>query len=76
VEGELWHGTWEGDRSELRRVDAETGEVLEQLELPAGVNVSGLDSDGGDQFFCGGGGTGKLRTIRRPRRSAGDRTPV
>jgi glutamine cyclotransferase len=63
VDGELWHGTWEGDESELRRVDAQTGEVL---EMPAGVNVSGLESDGGDRFFCGGGPSRKVRTVRRP----------
>ena len=68
VDGELWHGTWEGDESELRHVDPKTGEVLERLELPPGVNVSGLESDGGDQFFCGGGSSGKMRTVRRPRR--------
>jgi glutamine cyclotransferase len=67
VDGELWHGTWEGDESELRRVDPRTGEVLERLEMPIGVNVSGLESDGGDQFFCGGGKTGKVRLVRRPR---------
>ena len=55
VDGELWHGTWEGEESELRHVDARTGEVLERLEMPAGVGVSGLESDGGDRFFCGGG---------------------
>ena len=68
VDGELWHATWEGDQSELRRVDPRTGDVLETLEMPPGVNVSGLESDGGDQFFCGGGGSGKVRTVRRPRR--------
>ncbi|HTP48078.1 MAG TPA: PQQ-binding-like beta-propeller repeat protein [Casimicrobiaceae bacterium] len=68
VDGELWHGTWEGDESELRRVDPRTGEVLESLEMPPGVNVSGLESDGGDRFFCGGGGSGKVRAVRRPRR--------
>jgi glutamine cyclotransferase len=68
VDGDLWHATWEGDVSELRRVDPATGEVLEQLDLPAGVNVSGLESDGGDRFFCGGGGTGKVRAVRRPKR--------
>jgi glutamine cyclotransferase len=68
IDGELWHGTWEGDESELRRVDPQTGEVRERLELPPGVNVSGLESDGGEQFFCGGGSSGKLRTVRRPRR--------
>src|SRR5438552_3511017 len=70
VEGELWHATWEGDESELRRIDSQTGEVLESLEMPSGVNVSGLESDGSDQFFCGGGKTGKIVAVRRPRRSA------
>jgi glutamine cyclotransferase len=67
VDGELWHGTWEGDESDLRRVDPRTGKVLERLEMPPGVGVSGLESDGGDQFFCGGGNSRKLRTVRRPR---------
>jgi glutamine cyclotransferase len=66
VDGELWHGTWEGDESDLRRIDPRTGEVLEQLDMPAGANVSGLESDGRDQFFCGGGPSGKVRTVRRP----------
>jgi glutamine cyclotransferase len=68
VDGELWHGTWEGDESELRRVDPRTGEVLERLGMPPGVGVSGLESDGGDRFFCGGGGSGKVRAVRRPKR--------
>ena len=67
VEGELWHGTWENEESELRRVNPQTGEVLETLEMPAGVNVSGLESDGRELFFCGGGRSGKLRTVRRPK---------
>ena len=67
LDGELWHATWEGDESELRRIDARSGEVLEALEMPAGVGVSGLESDGRDQFFCGGGRTGKIRTVRRRR---------
>jgi glutamine cyclotransferase len=70
VDGELWHATWEGDQSELRRIDPRTGEVLEQLEMPAGAGISGLESDGGDQFFCGGGNSGKVRAVRRPRRRA------
>ncbi len=68
VDDELWHGTWEGDDSELRHVDARTGEVLESLEMPAGTGVSGLESDGGDQLFCGGGNSGKVRAVRRPGR--------
>jgi glutamine cyclotransferase len=70
VDGELWHGTWEGDESDLRRIDPQKGEMLESLEMPAGVGVSGLESDGGDQFFCGGGSSGKVRAVRRPRRSS------
>jgi glutamine cyclotransferase len=68
VDGELWHGTWEGDESDLRRVNPLTGKVLEQLDMPAGVVVSGLESDGGDRFFCGGGTSGKVRAVRRPRK--------
>ena len=68
VDGELWHGTWENDESELRRVDPGTGEVLEQLDMPPGVFVSGLESDGGDRFYCGGGKSGKVRAVRRPGR--------
>jgi len=72
VEGDLWHGVWEGDESELRRIDPRTGEVLESLEMPPGSVVSGLESDGGDRFFCGGAKSGKVRVVRRPRRvSAG-----
>ena len=67
VDGELWHGTWEGDESDLRRVDPRTGEVLERLEMPPDVGVSGLESDGGDRFYCGGGKSGKVRAVRRPR---------
>ncbi|MGA7540180.1 MAG: PQQ-binding-like beta-propeller repeat protein [Steroidobacteraceae bacterium] len=69
VDGELWHATWENDESELRRVDPQNGKVLEQIDLPPGVGVSGLESDGGGKFFCGGGGSGKVRIVRRPRRS-------
>ena len=70
VDDELWHGTWEGDESDLRRVDPQTGEVQEQLEMPAGMGVSGLESDGRNRFFCGGGRSGKVRAVKRPKRSA------
>jgi glutamine cyclotransferase len=80
IDGELWHGTWEGDESDLRRVDLRTGEVLERIEMPPGVDVSGLESDGGDRFFCGGGRSGRVRAVRRPRRVSaagrGSKTPV
>jgi glutamine cyclotransferase len=73
VDGELWHGTWEGDESELRHIDPRTGEVLERVDMPPGVGVSGLESDGGEQFFCGGGRSGKVRAVRRPKRASGNR---
>lgn len=69
VEGELWHATWEGDESEVRRIDPGTGEVLESLQMPAGTGVSGLESDGADRFYCGGGESGKVRAIKRPKRT-------
>jgi glutamine cyclotransferase len=69
IDGELWHGTWQGDESDLRRIDPRTGEVLESLEMPPGMGVSGLESDGADRFFCGGGESGKVRAVRRPKRS-------
>ncbi len=65
VDGEFWHGTWEGEESELRRIDPQSGEVLETLDMPAGVGVSGLESDGAEQFFCGGGNSGRVRVVRR-----------
>jgi len=67
VDDELWHATWEGDESELRRVDPRTGKVLDALEMPAGVFVSGLEADDGDKLYCGGGTSGKVRAVRRPK---------
>lgn len=63
---ELWHGTWENDESALRRIDPATGTVLEQLDLPEGSGLSGLESDGVDRFFCGAGGSGTIRVVQRP----------
>jgi glutamine cyclotransferase len=67
AKGELWHGTWENDQSDIRRIDPETGVVLERLDLPRGTSVSGLESDGAGLFYCGGGSTGKIRVVRRPK---------
>ena len=66
VDGELWHGTWQDSQSDIRHIDPLTGEVLVCLEMPPGTGVSGLESDGRDRFFCGGGPSGKVRTVRRP----------
>lgn len=68
IDGELWHGTWEGDDSDIRRIDPQSGAVLERLEMPKGVGVSGLESDGKDLFYAGGGGSGRVRAVRRPKR--------
>ena len=67
VDGELWHGTWEDGKANCAGSIRKTGEVLEQIEMPAGIAVSGLESDGGDTFFCGGGDSGKVRAVKRPR---------
>ena len=67
VDGELWHGTWENDQSDIRRIDPHSGAVLERLEMPDGVGVSGMESDGHDLFYCGGGPSGKVRAVRRPK---------
>jgi len=69
VDGDLWHGTWDDDGSDLRRIDPDTGQVLERLDMPPDVGVSGLESDGDHRFFCGGGSSGKIRAVRRPRGS-------
>jgi len=70
VDGELWHGTWDGDESEIRRIDPQSGTVLERLEMPRGSGVSGMESDGADLFYCGGGNSGKVRAVRRPKRAS------
>jgi len=69
VDGELWHATWENDESDLRHIDPATGAVLEQVQMPAGTGISGLESDGADRFYCGGGKSGKVRAVRRPART-------
>ena len=68
LDGELWHATLEDEESELRHVDPRSGEVLEALQMPPGALISGLESNGKDQFFCGGQKSGKIRAVRRPRR--------
>jgi hypothetical protein len=76
-DGELWHATSSESnscdtdggalRSELRKIDSRTGEVLERLALPAGLQVSGLESDGKGRFFCGGGKSRTVRVVKRPK---------
>ena len=67
AEGTLWVGHYR-DRK-IRQIDPHTGAVLRTIESNRFV-VSGLESDGGDRFFCGGGRSGKVRAVRRPGRSA------
>jgi glutamine cyclotransferase len=68
VDGELWHGTWEGEESDIRQIDPRTGKVLTRLKMPEGKMVSGLESDQRDLFYAGGGESGRIRAVRRPRR--------
>jgi glutamine cyclotransferase len=67
VEGALWHATAEDGESDLRRINPKTGEVVETIDMPPGVFISGLESNGHDEFFCGGGTSGKVRAVRRRR---------
>ena len=71
VDDELWHGTLEGGESELRQLDRNSGEVLERLVFPEGMELSGLEADNsadaGPTFLCGGAQSGKIRAVRRPR---------
>jgi len=69
VDGELWHATWENEQSELRHIDPQSGKVLQAVEMPPGITISGLESNGSDRFFCGGGSSGKVRVVRRPKAS-------
>jgi glutamine cyclotransferase len=73
VDGELWHGTWEGEESDIRRISPQSGALLELLALPPGTGVSGLESDGADLFYCGGGASGKVRAVRRPKQTRRNR---
>jgi glutamine cyclotransferase len=70
AEGELWHGTGDdGQPTELRQIDTESGRVRMRLAMPAGSTVSGVESNGTDLLFCGGGRSGRLRAVRRPKRT-------
>ena len=68
VDGEMWHGTWEAEESDIRRIDPQSGAVLERLQMPQGTGVSGLESDGKDLFYAGGGASGKVRAVRKPKK--------
>ena len=71
INDELWHGTWEGDDADLRHIDSRTGDVLERIDLPEGVHVSGLTYDGNGSFYCGGGPSGRVRQVSvSPRKRA------
>jgi len=70
VDGELWHGTWENEASEIRRIDPQSGAMIESVAMPPGMAVSGLESDGAGLFYCGGGSSGKVRVVRRPARAS------
>jgi len=66
---EMWHGTWEAEESEIRHIDPEVAPCSSGCRMPKGMGVSGLESDGADLFYAGGGGAGKVRAVRRPKRS-------
>lgn len=65
VEGELWHAGSLDDSCALNHVDPATGDVLETIVMPDGVWVSGIESAGGNQFFCGHGDAGTVSVVGR-----------
>lgn len=67
VDGELWHGVAQDETRFIRRLDPQSGRAIEELQLPEGARMTGLESDGGDHFFCGGGDTGKIAVVKRPK---------
>jgi hypothetical protein len=70
ADGELWHGTMGDAPSEIRRVDPDTGAVLERLQMPGGMQVSGLEA-AGDVFYAGAHRQERsaVRAVRRPTRA-------
>jgi hypothetical protein len=68
VEGELWHGAAQQTSSELREIDPHTGSVRRRIGMPADAFVSGIESNGSNVIYCGGGASGKLRAVRRRER--------
>src|SRR3989449_8903609 len=67
VDGEFWHGTWEGDEREVRRVDARTGEVLERPEMPPVPRLAGPEARGGRSSVGGRGSHREREANRTPR---------
>lgn len=64
---ELWHATLEEEKSDIRRVNPENGKILERFEVPSGVLISGMETDGAGTFYCGGAKSGKVRVLRKPK---------
>ncbi|MEM6991975.1 MAG: glutaminyl-peptide cyclotransferase [Myxococcota bacterium] len=65
TDGQLWHATWEGDASDLRRIDPVSGAVLERYDAPEGTGIAGLCRHG-QRFYCGAGPEGKVRAVVIP----------
>ena len=61
VDGEVWHGTWEGE-SEIRQIYPETGKVLTRLTMPERTEVSGwnrTEAISSTPAAAGAGGSGR-----------------
>lgn len=67
LDGELWHASMEDGEGALQRLDPVTGAVLEVVDMPPGMGISGLESDGRETFYCGGGASGRIVAVRRPK---------
>jgi hypothetical protein len=63
-----------------RRFDPSRRSPLETKMLLGPISDQEIEIASGDLFFCGGGKTGKVRAVRRPKRGSatgsGSRIPV
>lgn len=73
IGGALWHGAWERTGKEggdvgarLRRVDTESGAVLQEVAVEGQWTISGTGVDAAGRLWCGGGGRGGIRAVRLP----------
>jgi outer membrane protein assembly factor BamB len=73
IGGALWHGAWERPTTEgddvgarLRRLDAESGKVLQEVAVEGNWQISGTGVDSAGRLWCGGGARGGIRAVRLP----------
>jgi hypothetical protein len=67
---ELWPGTWEEGKSDLRRVDLQSAEAGANRDAARRWRIGPLNPNGGDLLFCGGGTSGMVKGVQKPKRKS------